>query len=125
MALTHALPHVQPPTLPQYEPPDAGAASLAAGAAPLVVLAVFVTLVLQLATLPAAAAVLCTTGLWLVHELHQHQRAVDQYNLAYVQRHLAWRSYASLQALARAPHVPEATRHFVLGYLANERSLLR
>lgn len=107
--------------LPEYQPPEDRAAGTAAGVAPLLVLLAFTGVVLQWLTLPAAAAAMATTALWLATEMHRYQRAVDRYNLDYVHHHLAWRNRHTLAELAQAPQLAPATRDFVRSYLAARR----
>jgi hypothetical protein len=111
--------------LPDYLPPDATRASIAAGVAPLVVLLVFVLVVAKLMTIPAAFATLATVTLWVAWELHAFQRRMDAYNLRYTESHLAWRTSEALLALvdAEGAHVP--TRRFVYAYVEAGRRTLR
>lgn len=111
--------------LPDYAPPDAYRASLAAGAAPLAVLLVFVLVVARLMSIPAAFATLATLTLWVAWELHAFQRRMDAYNRRYAEAHLAWRSSAALLALVDADGAHAATRRFVRAYLAAGRRTLR
>ena len=50
---------------------------------------------------------------------------LNRYNETYVEGHLAWRSNETLQALVDLPGTPEATRAFVVRFLAAHRVLLR
>ena len=107
-----------PPTLPPYTPPPAQQACVAAALAPLGVLGLFTALMCRLVDADTVLFCLALLTVWVVVELHRYQQAIDGYNADYVQRHLAWRSAASLQALAGAAagrHEP--TRAFVQRYL--------
>jgi hypothetical protein len=111
--------------LPDYVPPDAARAALAAGVAPLVVLLVFVLVVARLMTIPAAFATLTTVTLWVAWELHLFQRRTDAYNRRYTAAHLDWRTSAALLALVDADGAHAPTRRFVHTYLAAGRRTLR
>jgi hypothetical protein len=122
-------PHNRPPTaLPAYAPPAAHRAALAAGLAPLLVLATFTLIVSGLMAVDTGMAVFAAATLWVVWELHEFQRCIDAYNHDYADRHLAWRSTATLQHwLQHGGSEPgeAATREFVSRYLAADRAVLR
>jgi hypothetical protein len=111
--------------LPDYAPPDAARASIAAGVAPLMVLLVFVLVVSRLMTIPAAFALLGTATLWVAWELHRFQRMMDAYNRRYTASHLAWRTSDALLALVDAEDAHQPTRRFVHAYVAAGRRTLR
>ena len=111
--------------LPDYRPPDAHRAALAAGIAPLSVLLVFVLVVSRLMSVPAAFATLATLTLWVAWELTIFQRRVDAYNRRYTAAHLDWRSSAALLALVDAEGAHAPTRSFVHAYVAAGRRTLR
>lgn len=111
--------------LPDYVPPDAQRAALAAGAAPLVVLAVFVFVVAKLMTIPAAFATLATLTLWVAWELHEFQRRMDTYNRRYTAAHLDWRTSDALLAIVDADGAHAPTRRFVHAYVDAGRRTLR
>lgn len=113
------------PSLPDYSPPHAQRACLAAGASPLLVLLTFTLLMVKWMPVDLGFAVFAACTAWVVYEMHVFQAAIDRYNQAYVARHLAWRSNESLQALTDAPGTPDATRAFIARFLAAQRVLLR
>jgi hypothetical protein len=110
--------------LPDYEPPHARRAGLAAGVAPLAVLALFVLVVLHWLDVTSAGAWLLGLCAWVTHEMSAWQRALDRYNLHYARRHLHWRSSDALLALVDSPEVTDPTRHFVRRYVSAERRVL-
>ena len=112
-------------TLPDYCPPESPRTCLAVALAPLLVLLAFTAVVTRLIDPDTGLATLAACGIWVAHEMHDFQKTIDGYNAGYVQRHLAWRSAASLQALAQAPQLPSATRDFVQRYLDVGGLLLR
>jgi len=110
-------------TLPRYAPPLTQRAVVAAGAAPLAVLLAFTLVVTRLIDADTGLAALAASALWVAAEMHAHQRRVDGYNADYVQRHLAWRSSATLHALADRTATDPATRDFVQRYVDAGRRL--
>lgn len=113
------------PFLPDYEPPAARRATLAAGAAPLVVLVAFTLIVLRWLDPVAGVAWCGACTVWVVHEMSVFQRLLDAYNQGYARRHLEWRSNEALSALALAPGVTAATREFVQRFVQADRRVLR
>jgi hypothetical protein len=103
--------------LPDYTPPPALHASVAAGLAPLGVLLSFVLVVERLIALDTALAALAGCTVWVAVELHRYQRALDGYNAEYVCRHLGWRAPATLAGLAAHPRTSAATRDFVQRFI--------
>jgi len=109
-----------PASLPEYKPPHAQRAPVAVGVAPILALLALTLIVCGLIDADTGFAVLAACA--LVH-LHQFQRSIDRYNEDYVDRHLAWRSPATLrEAIATAP---APTRDFVGRFLQAEGALLR
>jgi hypothetical protein len=111
--------------LPEYVPPHAQRASVAVGVAPIGVLLAFTMIVSGLIDVDTGFAVFLACTVWVVFEMHQFQKSIDGYNEAFVERHLAWRSTATLQELARSPATPPPTREFISRFLDCERVLLR
>lgn len=103
--------------LPDYAPPELLRANVAVGTAPLLVLAVFATVVWRLMDADTGFAVLAACCVWVAVEMRAYQKAVDAYNRGYVEAHLAWRSLGALAALARCEHQTPATREFVQHFL--------
>lgn len=111
--------------LPDYLPPNARKASLAAGVAPLLVLLTFTLLVSRVIAADTAFAVFAACTVWVVYELSAFQRTLDSYNRRYVSAHLEWRSSEALSDLANADGVHPATRDFVQGFIQADRQFLR
>lgn len=111
--------------LPDYQPPDAHRAAIAAGVAPLSVLLVFVLVVARLMSPSAAFATLATLTLWVAWEMHQFQRRMDAYNRRYTEAHLAWRTSEALLAIVDADGAHAPTRRFVHAYVGAGRRTLR
>jgi hypothetical protein len=109
--------------LPRYAPPLTHHATVAAGLAPLAVLLTFTLVVTRLIDADTGLAVLAASTLWVAIEMHAHQRRLDSYNADYVQRHLAWRTSATLRALANSEVTDPATRDFVERYVDAGRRL--
>ena len=111
--------------LPPYLPPSAQHASVAVGLSPLIVLVAFTGVVCRLLDPDTgfAWAVACT--FWVSYEMHHFQRAMDAYNLAYAETHLAWRSSDTLRALTADDQVDGPTREFVRRFLDAGRQVLR
>jgi hypothetical protein len=112
-------------TLPAYIPPESARTCLAVAMAPLAVLLAFTAVVTRLIDADTGLAILAACGVWVIHEMHDFQRTIDGYNTDYVDRHLAWRSAATLDALAGDGRLPAPTREFVQQYVAAGRVLLR
>lgn len=113
-----------PHHLPDYEPPQQRRAALAAGLAPLIVLLVFTGIVMRWLAVDTGLAVLLACTLWVAHEMHGFQRAVDAYNADYVTRHLRWRRDDSIAELIDSPATGEPARAFARRFLDGERVLL-
>ncbi len=111
--------------LPDYQPPNAQRAELAAGAAPLVVLLTFTLIVARLIEPDTGFAIFLTCTLWLGWEMHDYQRRIDAYNATYVRAHLAWRTSEALLALVGGADAHPRTRAFVEGFVAAGRVLRR
>lgn len=112
-------------TLPTYSPPDSPRTCLAVALAPLLVLVAFTAVVTRLVEVDTALALLAACTVWVVHEMHGFQKTIDDYNTAYVTRHLAWRTPATLAALAGDDRLAAPTRDFVQQYVDAGRVLLR
>ena len=111
--------------LPDYCPPDARRANLAVGLSPIIVLVVFTLIVTQLIEVDTGLAIMGACTVWVVYEMHDYQRAIDEYNEEYVESHLLPRSSATLQSMVSTDPVHAPTRHFVLRFLDAGRVLLR
>ena len=112
------------PFLPAYEPPAHRRTALAMGVAPLIVLLVFTGIVIGWVPVDIGLAALLACTLWVVHEMHGFQRAVDAYNADYVQRHLQWRRSETIAELIDSPATDEPARAFAERFLAADRVLL-
>lgn len=111
--------------LPDYEPPNAQRAELAAGCAPLIVLLTFTLIVARLIEPDTGFAVFLTCTAWVAWEMHDYQRTIDAYNARYTRAHLEWRTSEALLALVGVDDVPPRTRDFVRAYVAAGRVLRR
>jgi hypothetical protein len=110
--------------LPAYEPPSDRRASLAVGLAPVFVLVVFSLIVSGLIAFDSGVAIFLACTVWVVYEMHDYQRALDEYNQQYVQSHLAWRTADMLEAMAGASDTEPQTSGFVRRFIGAEPSLL-
>lgn len=113
------------PTLPDYDPPSDQRASVAAGTAPILVLLTFTLIVTQLIDPDTGFAVFAALTTWVVWETHAYQTAIDRYNAAYVDSHLAWRSTPALATFVEEERSHRPTRDFVSRFLEAGRELLR
>lgn len=111
--------------LPIYDPPSDRRASVAVGLAPIFVLVVFTLIVTRLIAFDTGLAIFLACTVWVVYEMHDYQRAIDAYNLQYVQNNLIWRSSVALEAMADAQDTlqPE-TSEFVRRFVGAGRALL-
>jgi hypothetical protein len=112
------------PFLPDYDPPQHRRAGLAAGLAPLIVLLAFTAIVAGWLAVDTGMGVLLACTVWVVHEMHVFQRAVDAYNAEYVSRHLQWRRDETITELIDSPATSAPARAFATRFLENERVLL-
>jgi ABC-type protease/lipase transport system fused ATPase/permease subunit len=111
--------------LPAYEPPSDRRASLAVGLAPVFVLVVFSLIVSGLIAFDTGVAIFLACTVWVVYEMHDYQRALDDYNQQYVHSHLAWRTADMLEAMAGATDTEPQTSGFVRRFIGGtEPSLL-
>lgn len=111
--------------LPTYDPPSPQKACVAVALAPIVVLLAFTAVVIQFIDPDTCFATFLACAIWVIFELHDHQRSVDAYNLAYVEAHLQWRSSETLRRLVTADGTDAGTREFVLAFLDAGRVLMR
>ncbi len=84
----------------------------------------FTAIVVQWLAPDIGLAVLAACTLWVAHEMHVFQRAVDAYNADYVRRHLQGRGDDTLATLIDSPATGEPARAFALRFLACDRVLL-
>ena len=108
---------------PRYAPPVIQRAVVAAGLAPLLVLAVFFAVLSRLLAVDTGLAALLACSVWVCVEMQAHQHTLGHYNAQFVQRHLAWRSSASLAALAADTQLDAGTRGFIQRHLDAGRQL--
>ncbi len=113
-----------PPFLPAYEPPHHRRTALAVGIAPLVVLLVFTGIVMHWVAVDTGLAILLACTVWVAHEMHVFQRAVDVYNAEYVSRHLQWRRSETIAELMDSPATGAPARAFATRFLDCDRELL-
>jgi len=79
--------------LPAYEPPSDRRPTLAVSLAPVFVVVLFTLIVSGLIAFDTGVAIFLACTAWVVYELHDYQRAIDDYNQQYVQGHPAWRGH--------------------------------
>jgi hypothetical protein len=103
--------------LPDYRPPNARRASMAAGLSPLLVLLSFTLTVTRLIEVDTAFAIGLASSVWVCHEMTVFQRSLDGYDRDYVTRHLAGRHREALRAFVAAGAGDVPTRDFVRGFL--------
>jgi hypothetical protein len=72
------------------EAPSDRRASLALRLAPLLTVVAFVAVGADLLLFDAAVAISLAAAVWAVYELHDHQRALDEYQLQAVQDPTLW-----------------------------------
>ena len=80
-------------------------ASLALRLAPLLMVAVFGLVGADLLLFDAAVAIALTAAVWVVYELHAHQRALDEHQLRLMQDQRVWPEFDPEEAVARAPEL--------------------
>lgn len=102
---------------PEYRPPHLRPATMAAGAAPLLVLLAFVLLVGRWVEPDTALTSLAALALWVAVELHRYERGLRDYDRRYAARHLDGQPEPRLRAWAEAPELDAATREVVQRYL--------
>lgn len=112
------------PMLPSYDPPHHRRTALTVGLAPLLVLLVFTLIVMGWMPVELGLAVLLACTLFVAHEMHGFQRAVDAYNAEYVRRHLQWRGSETIAELMASPATDAPARNFARRFLDCDRVLL-
>lgn len=108
-----------------YSPPDARRANVAVGLSPLIILVAFTLIVTRLIDADTGLAIMGACTVWVVYEMHDYQRSIDDYNEEYVASHLAPWSSATLQTMVSTEPVHVPTRNFVMRFVAAGRVLLR
>ncbi len=113
-------------TVPEYAPPHARGAALAVGLAPILVLLAFTLVVGGLIEVDIGFAVFAACTAWIVVEMHQYQKSIDDYDDDYVGCYLAGRSPAAPLDWSETESTPTPTRDFVASLLeADECTTLR
>lgn len=107
--------------LPDYLPPNAQRASVAAALSPVLVLLTFTLTVTRVIETDTALACGIALTIWVYHEMSVFQRALDAYDRDYVARHLAWRSPETLRRFLTLETAHAPTREFVRGFLDRDR----
>lgn len=111
-------------TLPDYTPPAARRAALAAGLAPILVLLSFTLIVSGVIQPDIGFAVFAACVVWVLHEMDAYQSGIDRFNADYVKRHLSWRSSETIESLLQAEGTTPETRAFVQRYVDAGRVVL-
>lgn len=110
--------------VPAYRPPSDRRASVAVGTSPLIVLLAFTLVVCRWMDPDTGLAWALACALWVSYEMHDFQRLLDAYNLAYAHRHLEGQSNEALAAVVDDPSFDAPTRDFVARFLAAGREVL-
>jgi hypothetical protein len=90
---------------PSIDAPSDRRATLALRAAPLLMVAVFGLVGAELLLFDTAVAIALAAAVWVVYELHAHQRAIDEHQLRLTQDQRVWPEFDPDDAVARAPEL--------------------
>jgi hypothetical protein len=90
---------------PVLDAPSDRRANLALRLAPLLMVAVFGLVGADLLLFDTAVAIALAAAVWVVYELHAHQRAVDEHQLRLMQDQRVWPEFDPDEAVARAPEL--------------------
>jgi len=91
-----------------FAPTDAPSdrrASLALRLAPVLMVAVFGLVGADVLLFDTAVAIALVAAMWVVYELHAHQRALDDHQLQLMQDQRVWPEFDPDEAVARAPEL--------------------
>jgi hypothetical protein len=91
--------------VPAPDAPSDRRASLALRLAPLLMLGVFGLVGADLLLFDTAVAISLAAAVWVVYELHAHQRAVDEHQLRAMHEQRVWPEFDPDDAIARAPEL--------------------
>jgi hypothetical protein len=87
------------------EAPSDHRTTLALRLAPALMIAVFALVGADLLIFEAAVAISLAAAVWVVYELHAHQRALDEHLLRAVYDQRVWPEFDPDDAVARAPEL--------------------
>jgi hypothetical protein len=90
---------------PHDEAPSDRRTTLALRLAPALMIAAFALVGAGLLIFEAAVAISLAAAVWVVYELHAHQRAVDEYQLRTMHDQRVWPDFDPDDAVARAPEL--------------------
>ena len=90
---------------PALDAPSDRRANLALRLAPLLMVAVFGLVGAELLLFDTAVAIALAAAVWVVYELHAHQRALDEHQLRLMQDQRVWPEFDPDEAVARAPEL--------------------
>jgi hypothetical protein len=87
------------------EAPSDQRSTLALRLAPVLMLALFALAGADVLMFETAVAVSLLAAVWVVYELHAHQRALDEHQLRSMQDQRVWPEFDPDDAVARAPEL--------------------
>jgi hypothetical protein len=90
---------------PHDDAPSDQRATLALRLAPAVMIAVFALVGADVLLFDTAVAVSIAAAVWVVYELHAHQRALDEHQLRTMHEQRVWPEFDPDDAVARAPEL--------------------
>jgi hypothetical protein len=90
---------------PHDDAPSDQRATLALRLAPAAMIAVFALVGADVLLFDTAVAVSLAAAVWVVYELHAHQRALDEHQLRTMQEQRIWPEFDPDDAVARAPEL--------------------
>jgi hypothetical protein len=90
---------------PSTEAPSDQRAALALRVVPVLTIALFALVGIDLLVFETAVAGSLLAAGWVVYELHAHQRALDEYQLRSMQDQRVWPEFDPDDAVARAPEL--------------------
>jgi hypothetical protein len=91
--------------VPHDEAPSDRRAALALRLAPALMIAAFAFVGTDLLHFETAVAVALAAAVWVVYELHAHQRALDEHQLRLMHEQRVWPEFDPDDAVARAPEL--------------------
>jgi hypothetical protein len=90
---------------PHDDAPSDQRALLALRLAPVLMIAVFALVGAGLLLFDTAVAISLAAAVWVVYELHAHQRAIDEHQLRTMHDQRIWPEFDPDDAVARAPEL--------------------
>ena len=90
---------------PHDEAPSDQRTTLALRLAPVLMIALFALVGADRVLFETAVAVSLAAAMWVVYELHAHQRALDEHQLRTMHEQRVWPEFDPDDAVARAPEL--------------------